>query len=197
MNALIIGASWDLTYVEDFDRYYVTKDWNVYSTGFTSRVGNFIKRILKLTPAIDKDWYKVVCLYKSRWDKKNFKVSRLIALAFIDNPKNKPDVNHIDWNKLNNNVNNLEWCTKSENMLHSYHKLWNKTPNHWAWKKNPNLRKKVFQYTKDMNLIKIWDCQKDVFKNWNFSRSWLDNILNWKTKLYKGFIFLRENSKGI
>lgn len=64
-------------------------------------------RILK--PKKDKDGYLEVCLRKNN-KSKYFKIHRLVAFVFIENTDNLPQVNHIDENKMNNNINNLEWC---------------------------------------------------------------------------------------
>ena len=63
-----------------------------------------------------KDGRVTVMLSKSPVDRKRFSVHRLVAIAFLDNPYNYPEINHIDENPQNNCVNNLEWCTRKYNM---------------------------------------------------------------------------------
>jgi predicted XRE-type DNA-binding protein len=67
----------------------------------------------------DKDGYRIVTLCKD-CIKKNFKVHRLVAINFLENKNNFPMVNHIDGDKANNHVSNLEWCNQSHNEKHAY-----------------------------------------------------------------------------
>lgn len=96
----------------------------------------------------DRDGYYRVNLYK---DSKiqTYMIHRLVALAFIPNTKDKPQVNHIDGNKENNNVSNLEWCTSKENNIHA---LKNKLRIMPRGNKN-KLSKEIIQY--DLNMKKI------------------------------------------
>ena len=67
----------------------------------------------------DSHGYRAVelCMNNNRY---TVGIHRLVALTFIPNPENKPEVNHKDRNKSNNNVENLEWVTQSENVAHAY-----------------------------------------------------------------------------
>jgi hypothetical protein len=86
----------------------------IYKDG---RVAYFSETILKF--GYNKKGYARV--YLSIGSKKHTKsVHRLIAETFIDNPDKKQTVNHIDCNKLNNHVNNLEWMTNKENIRHAF-----------------------------------------------------------------------------
>lgn len=69
----------------------------------------------KILKASVRSGYYVVNLRKNNI-RKSYQIHRLVAQAFIPNPENKSYVNHIDFNKKNNNVSNLEWCTQKENV---------------------------------------------------------------------------------
>ena len=78
------------------------------------------EKILKIRK--NKYGYSSIRLYNENSKQKDFTIHRLVAQAFIPNPENKPCVNHIDGNKMNNHIDNLEWCTHTENSKHSYDK---------------------------------------------------------------------------
>lgn len=84
-----------------------------YTFWATRQFRTLPERILK--PNKNKSGYYYVVLHKNRKGK-TWKVHRLVALAFIPNPDNKPCVDHIDTNTTNNNVENLRWCTHKENI---------------------------------------------------------------------------------
>ena len=83
-------------------------------------------RYMKGSTSSGNNGNKYLTVYFSGLNKKK-SLHRVVANEFIPNPENKPQINHKDGNKQNNNVTNLEWCTPSENSLHSIHILGNKT----------------------------------------------------------------------
>jgi hypothetical protein len=98
-----------MKYIKGYEGFYsVDRDGLVWSH----------RRAKYLSPGSGSSGYLSVTITKDG-KPKCFSVHRLVAMAFIENPEGKPQVNHKDGNKLNNNVENLEWATCSENMAHA------------------------------------------------------------------------------
>ena len=134
----------------------------------------------KVLKQMKKHGYMNVCFSKNNVDK-YFRVHRLVALAFIPNPENKPTVNHIDGNKANNNVSNLEWATHSENETHSYRSLGKKPNRPWAGKPRKFARAFTDQQVRDIRKDKR--PSREIGKEYGVSKT---TILNIKAKkIYK------------
>lgn len=117
--------------------------------------------------------------------RKCFLVHRLVAEAFIPNPENKPQVNHIDGNKQNNNVNNLEWVNNQENKIHASK---NNLITKLYGEKNPKSRK-VIQYDLNYNFIKKWGYIRKAANLLNISEISICNCCRKKAKTAGGFVW--------
>ena len=105
----------DFKLIEDYPNYVISKNGDVIALSYIGAAGQ--KRQMKvLKQNTNVDGYKNVNLLNNE-GKKTFRVHRLVAQAFIPNPQNKETVNHIDGDKTNNKVDNLEWSTRKEQMI--------------------------------------------------------------------------------
>lgn len=101
--------------VEGYENLYqISNLGNVRSLNYRNK--GLVKN---LTQTVNQYGYKTVILRKDGMQK-NFKVHRLVAIAFLSRVEDRNIVNHKDGNKSNNNALNLEWCTYSENLKHAY-----------------------------------------------------------------------------
>ena len=131
------------------------------------------ERILKFGKT-NKD-YVIVILKKNNINKA-FSIHRLVAQSFIPNLENKPQVNHIDGNKKNNNVNNLEWCTNLENRQHA-------SKNHLLF------TRKINQYDLNNNFVKQWYSVNEASDFYKINKNSLKSACRGKKGVYNGYIW--------
>jgi len=93
----------------EYPNYIITRDGKVYNSQ--------TKRYLTIKNNVNG--YPGVVLSRTDKTRKNIYIHRLIALLYIENPNNCPEINHIDFDKTNNNIENLEWISKSDNIKHN------------------------------------------------------------------------------
>lgn len=122
-----------------------------------------------LTPRINKDGYAYITLCENG-NNKSAKIHRLVAETFIDNPFNKPAINHLDENKQNNMVDNLEWCTTKENNRYGsrglrFNKITVLNPDGYLYKEFNSLREaSAFLGISRKTIMKFCNNEKQLFR---------------------------------
>jgi hypothetical protein len=142
---------------------------------FVSNLGRFKNSLGTIMDnyKVNENGYIRVNIYN-----KSYGLHRLIALTFLENPNNKEQVNHKDGNKLNNAVENLEFCTNQENQIHKFKiGLGN------------NFTRKIGQYDLSGNLIKEFKSIVSASKELDIGKSNINGVLKKSRKTSGGFIF--------
>lgn len=139
--------------------YQVSSSWNVRSINY-----NRMWILKNLSSYRSKVWYVYVLLAKNKIHK-NCKVHRLVLLAF--KWKSNLPINHLDWVKWNNNLENIEYCTQQENIQHSINILWNIKWQFWTW-----------VHQKSYMIWHTWE-KSHLKKN-----AYRTNILNWLEEMF-------------
>ena len=131
-----------------------------------------------MTPRETKKGYLHVQLWKNG-ERKTCRVHRLIAFTFLENPDNLPQVNHIDENKKNNRVDNLEWKSPKDNCNHG-------TRNERIAKTRS---KRVLQLSLSGDLIREWESTQECGRN-GFNQGHVAACCRGERKSHKGFLWM-------
>ena len=170
-------------------KYKISNLGNVMSMNYRGNT----KKPKVLTPIKHHLGYLLVHLVDGNNKVRIKMIHTLVAEAFIPNPEGKKFVNHIDGNKQNNAVTNLEWATSKENMNHAIRTgLRNPHKNNHPHGKDVVNSKAILQYTKDGTLVKRWECISDAARAVECNPCSIINNASGRTKSTHGFVWKYE-----
>ena len=172
--------------IKDYEGIYEVSNYGrvkslervIYNSGTKNGLYTIHEKIIKQRINKKRHGYCELSLHKNGKEKR-FKVHRLVAEAFIPNPNNLPEVNHIDGNKENNTLSNLEWVTSSENQKHR-HLIGNK--------KTSN--RHIGMFNKKGEMVKDFNSILEAVAYFNkTSRVNIDNALQGKQYTAYGYVW--------
>lgn len=151
-----------------------------------------VKRNLILKSFISNSGYAFVCFTINGKSKGRF-IHRLMSQAFIPNPNNYSQVNHINGNRLDNRLENFEWCNNSINGIHAYRILGRKHAMQGKFGKDNPVSKPIIQCDMEGNEIKEWDCIADYVRATGRYQSGVSNALSGVQKSAHGYKWKFKN----
>ena len=166
--------------------YQVSSLGKVKSLARESKRNTFKEKILN--PHLDGRGYPFVALYRNNVPKQ-IKVHKLVATAFLDNPENKPTVNHIDEDKTNNTAENLEWATFKENANHGTRNQRIASANRENHNRCAKQRKPVDQYDINGYFMNTWNSASAVADFFKINRSEITQCCKGKRKQCKNYFW--------
>lgn len=138
---------------------------------------------------IDRYGYLRLGIHNGFGKRKWFTIHRLVALTYIPNPNNLPCVNHIDGNKLNNHVSNLEWISVLENVRHSWRIGKSKHSSLATQRLLERTQKKVKQFDLNGIFIKEWNGIREAERGTKSNSSRIIKVCKGIFKQHHGFIW--------
>lgn len=152
---------WSYAITEDGKVWsYAKKTWPYTQWGF-------------LKPKVTKFWYYSVSLRlngKTKW----YSSHRLVAITYLENPESKRCINHKNWIRNDNRIENLEWCTYRENQLHAYAVLWRKVSDkqrYKFWLLGKSKAVGIKQITKEWDVVREYESLIEATRI-----TWINNI---------------------
>ena len=188
--------------------YQVSSEGRVRSLDRVDNNNHPLKGVI-LKPYISNSGYLLVGLYKQQ--KRDRKLlHRLVAEAFLPNPDNKPEIDHINTIKTDNTVwlnedgsvnydkTNLRWATRKENINNPLTKtkmqINARKPSKGKYGKKHHRSKPIIQYDKDGNFIREWECANDVERVLGISNKHIGSVCLGKRKSCGGYIWKYKNA---
>lgn len=189
--------------IKGIDGYFVSNNGDVFSNKKWRNENDF----RQLKAQVKKHGYKIISLYLRGIGLHTFLLHRLVAEAFIPNPENKPEVDHINGDRTDNRVENLRWCTREENLnnpttLKRYSEAHKGEKNYYYGKHmsdevkskiskaNDHKKRPILQIDAKTNeVVNTYSSRAELIRMTGFNKGDIYRCCNGKQKTCHGFIF--------
>jgi hypothetical protein len=185
----------------DVDSSEIMKDIEgyegIYAVTNEGRVWSYKKKVF-LKPRKHTHGYARVMLFNNK-NQKDFYIHRLVATAFLPNPNNKPEIDHINSNRADNRLSNLRWVTKEENRNTEHHlKTLSKSLKQGKTQAGANNGRAIaiMQCDKNGNFVRKWDYINQAAKELKLNSDCISLCCKGKMKQTKGYYFRYFQESG-